>query len=178
MGRPQPYRRRRARSRRRSTSWFSGVRPFALLAILLAAWTTLDPALVEPLGPLASDPERVSARFTRCGPGRGQACVIDGDTFKLGQRKIRIIGIDAPEVNGQCPEERRLAEQATARLQQLLNEGPFVMTGRVGDLQDRYGRDLRALTRDRPDGSTQSIADDMRNSSLAHRYLGFKTGWC
>jgi hypothetical protein len=52
------------------------------------------------------------------------------------------------------------------------------MTGRVGDMQDRYGRDLRALTRKRADGSTQSIADDMRASGLAQRYLGFKTGWC
>lgn len=155
----------------------SGARPFALFAALAALWPALDPALVEPLGPLASDPERVTATFTRCGRGRGQACVVDGDTFKLGTRKIRIIGIDAPEVHGQCAEEKALAERSTAKLQSLLNQGPFVMTGRIGDMQDKYGRDLRALTRTRGD-TTQSIAEEMRSSGLAHRYVGFKTGWC
>ncbi|MFC7535947.1 thermonuclease family protein [Sphingomonas sp. GCM10030256] len=156
----------------------SGLRPFALLAILLTLWPAFDPALVEPLGPLASDPERVSATFTRCGRGRGDACVIDGDTFKLGARKVRIIGIDAPEVKGQCASEIALAERSTRKLQALLNQGAFTMTGRVGDMQDRYGRDLRTLTRDRPGGTIQSIAEDMRASGLARRYVGFKVGWC
>jgi endonuclease YncB( thermonuclease family) len=171
-------RRRRRRAPRRWGGLLSGARPIALLAILLAAWPALDPALVEPLGSLASDPERVTARFIRCGRGRGHACVIDGDTFKLGDRKIRIIGIDAPEVSGACPRERKLAERATAGLQSLLNQGPFLMTGRIGDLQDRYGRDLRALDRERPDGSSQSIAAEMRDRGLAHRYLGTKMSWC
>ncbi len=181
MGRTASYRRRSGRRGRRRSSLgglLSGARPFALFAVLAALWPALDPALVEPLGPLATDPERVTATFTRCGRGRGEACVIDGDTFKLGERKIRIIGIDAPEVRGQCAKERRLAEQATARLQTLLNQGPFVMTGRIGDMQDRYGRDLRALVRQRADGTTQSIAADMRESGLAARYLGYKASWC
>lgn len=139
----------------------------------------MDPALVEPVGFLATEPERIEATFTRCGRGRGEACVIDGDTFKLGKRKVRIIGIDTPEVRGQCAEETRLAEQATDRLQQLLNQGPFTMTGHIGELQDRYGRDLRAITRKRPDGSMQSIAAEMRESGHARRYLGgFRAGWC
>jgi endonuclease YncB( thermonuclease family) len=105
--------------------------------------------------------------------------VIDGDTFKLGNRKIRIIGIDTAEVDAQCPEEARLAEQATAELQRLLNQGPFRMTGRIGGQKDRYGRDLRVLTRNRPDGTEQSIAGDMRASGLARRYLGgLRGGWC
>jgi endonuclease YncB( thermonuclease family) len=84
----------------------SAARPFLLLAILLAAWVVMDPALVEPPTLLAGDPEHVSETFTRCGPGRGHACVIDGDTFKLGERKVRIIGIDAPETHPpRCAEE-------------------------------------------------------------------------
>ena len=68
---------------------------------------------------------------------------------------------------------------ATAKLQGLLNQGPFEMVGRSFNDQDRYGRDLRALSRARSDGSMQSIADDMRASGLAHRYLGgYKSGWC
>jgi endonuclease YncB( thermonuclease family) len=105
--------------------------------------------------------------------------VIDGDTFKLGDRKIRIIGIDTPEKDSQCPAEARAAEAATAELQRLLNQGPFMMTGRAFGNQDRYGRDLRSVTRTRPDGSEQSIAEEMRESGHARRYLGgVKLGWC
>lgn len=154
------------------------LRPAVLFAILLSLWPAADPALLEPIGFLASEPERVTAIFTRCGPGRGHACVVDGDTFKLGQRKVRIIGIDAPEVQGRCAEERKLAEAATVRLQALLNQGPFTMTGRIDDMSDRYGRDLRAVTRERADGSVQSVAEEMRKSGLARRYLGYKTDWC
>ena len=138
----------------------------------------MDPALVEPPQFLSTDPERVSEQFTRCGRGRGHACVVDGDTFKLGQRKVRIIGIDAPEVNGACPEEIRLAEAATVKLQSLLNQGPFEMVGRFDDMRDRYDRDLRIVRRAAPGGGYQSIAEDMRASGHAHRYLGRKSSWC
>ena len=149
---------------------------FAFLASLCPA---LDPALIEPPAFLMTSPERIDARFTRCGRGRGAACVVDGDTFKLGQRKIRIVGIDAPETHpALCPEEARLGEASTAELMRLLNQGPFAMAGRIDDSQDRYGRDLRVVTRKRPDGTTQSIAEDMRASGLARRYLGRKSSWC
>ena len=154
-------------------------RPLALFAVLAGLWPTLDPALVEAPAFLSSTPERVADKFTHCGRGRGHACVIDGDTFKLGQRKIRIVGIDAPETYpANCPDEARLGEAATVELMRLLNQGPFEMTGRIDDLSDRYGRDLRVISRPRPDGSMQSIAEDMRTSGLAHRYLGRKTSWC
>ena len=150
-----------------------------LFAILAGLCPTLDPALVEPPAFLSASPERIAFRFTRCGPGRGQACVVDGDTFKLGRRKIRIVGIDAPKTHpANCPEEARLGEAATAELMRLLNQGPFEMAGRIDDSQDRYGRDLRVITRQRPDGSIQSIAEEMRASGLAHRYLGRKSSWC
>ncbi len=198
VGRIIPFRRRRLRgidefdSRQRIRFWPQQrrrtplgriafhARPFALLGILLLLWPSLDPALVEPPSFLSTDPERVSETFTRCGPGRGHACVVDGDTFKLGERKVRIIGIDAPETHpARCPAEAKLGEAATAKLQELLNQGPFEMVGRFDGMKDRYGRDLRAIQRKLPDGSTQSIASDMRESGLAHRYLGgFKPRWC
>ncbi|MEO7564136.1 MAG: thermonuclease family protein [Sphingomicrobium sp.] len=177
------------RSRRRSsapnyrgTVWSSllgALRPFILGAIALAIWPTLDPALIEPPAFLSTGPERIDEHFTRCGPGRGHACVIEGDTIKLGQRKVRIIGIDAPEVAARCPKEAQLADAATVELQRILNQGAFQMVGRIDDSHDRYGRDLRALSRVRADGTTQSIAEDMRASGLARRYLGgFRGGWC
>ena len=154
-------------------------RPLVLATVLGALWPTLDPALVEPPGFLSTDPERIAEHFTRCGPGRGNACVIDGDTFKIGQRKVRIIGIDAPETHpANCAEEAQAGEAATVELMRLLNQGSFTMTGRIDDARDRYGRDLRVISRTRPDGSNQSIAEDMRSSGLAHRYLGHKTSWC
>ena len=67
--------------------------------------------LVDPPGFLSSEPEQISAHFTRCGPGRGNACVVDGDTFKLGKRKIRIIGIDAPETHPAAPMKRGWASR-------------------------------------------------------------------
>ena len=155
-------------------------RPFALLAALAAIAIGFDPAVVEPPALLSSDPEHVDEQFTRCGPGRGHACVIDGDTFKLGDRKIRIIGIDAPGTHpARCAEEARLGERATAKLQQLLNQGPFEMVAPMYGSKDRYGRDLRVVRRKLPDGSFRSIATEMRDNGLAHRYLGgFKAGWC
>ena len=155
-------------------------RPFVLAGILFAAWAGTDPMLIDPPDFLSSDPERVSQRFSRCGPGRSHACVVDGDTFKLGQRKVRIIGIDAPETHpARCPEEARLGEQATAKLQELLNQGPFEMVAPVYGSRDRYGRDLRSIRRTLADGGTQSIADEMRESGLAQRYLGgLRPGWC
>ena len=159
--------------------WLGGARPFLLLLILMALWLKLDPNLVEPPGFLLTDGTTVTARFTRCGPGRGAACVIDGDTFKLGDRKIRIIGIDAPEVHGACPRETELAGQATAGLQVLLNQSPFEMAGRIDEPRDRYGRELMVLSRPGSDGSSQSIAKEMIENGLARRYLGgFKASWC
>ena len=164
---------------RETRTWLVIFRPFILLAILVSLWVGYDPALIEPPAILSSDPEPVSEHFTRCGPGRGYACVIDGDTFKLGTRRVRIIGIDTPEVKARCPEEARLAEAATARLQELLNQGPFEMVAPVYGPKDRYGRDLRTIRRVTADGATQSIAAEMRESGHARRYLGgLRSGWC
>ena len=165
---------------RETAEWMGKLRPFILGAILLAIWPAMDPALMEPPKFLQTEPERVSEHFTRCGPGRGHACVIDGDTFKLGERKVRIVGIDAPETHpARCAEEARLGEAATVELQRLLNQGAFEMTGRSFNDKDRYGRDLRVIRRIKSDGTEQSSAEAMRESGLARRYLGgFKGGWC
>ena len=164
---------------RETGQWLGRLRPFILGGILLSIWPTIDPALIEPPRFLQTDPEHVDAQFTRCGRGRGHACVVDGDTFKLGDRKVRIIGIDTPEVQGRCDQERVMAEAATAELQRLLNQGPFDMVGRIDGMRDRYGRDLRAIERQRPDGSIQSIGEEMRGGGFARRYLGgFRNGWC
>ena len=190
MGKITPFRRRTSSGpvlpqhrwlgvSRRKRVWFA-LRPWLLLTGLLLLWAYLDPALVEPPAFLSAKPEKVQGNFTRCGLGRGSFCVIDGDTIKLGERKVRIVGIDTPETHpAGCPEEARLGEAATNDLLRLVNQGPFQMVGRLGDPKDRYGRDLRSLSRTRRDGSVQSIAEEMLASDHARRYLGgLRGGWC
>lgn len=162
--RPPSFRPQRTDIRR--ALWF--------IPALLLAGALLDPSLIAPVGPLAAAPERVSTSFTPCGPGRGPACVIDGDTFKLGDRKIRITGIDAPELLApQCPGEEALARRAADRLLELLNKGEFEMVAHRLQRQDRHGRDLMVVKRD-----GQSIGRALIDEGLAHRYIGSKWSWC
>lgn len=179
-GRPRPLRFWPEPKRSPFRRLLFAARPFALASALAGIGIGYDPALVEPPGILSTEPERVSETFTICGRARSHACVVDGDTFRIGQRRVRIIGIDAPEIHpARCAEEARLGEQATAKLRDLLNEGPFEMVAPVYGRKDRYGRDLRSVRRTLAGGSTQSIAEAMRESGLARRYLGgFKPGWC
>jgi endonuclease YncB( thermonuclease family) len=151
-----------------------------LLTLLVALWVLYDPVLVEPPAFLSTKPEKVEGSFTRCGLERGKFCVVDGDTFMLGERSIRIIGIDAPEMHPpRCDAEAIKGEAATAELQRLLNHGAFTMTGRIDEPQDKYGRDLRALARKRPDGSAQSVAQDMLATGTVRRYVGgLRNRWC
>jgi endonuclease YncB( thermonuclease family) len=144
------------------------------IPVLLLGGALLDPSLIAPIGPLAAAPERVSTSFTACGPGRRPACVIDGDTFKLGDRKVRITGIDAPELMApQCSAEEVLARKSADRLRELLNQGEFEMVAHRLQRVDRHGRDLMVVQR-----NGQSIGSILIDEGLAHRYLGSKRSWC
>lgn len=112
----------------------------------------LPGALPAP-GFLSSEPQVIEGRLIRCGLGRGNYCVVDGDTFKLGDRVVRVVGIDTAEREAECPAEAAQAEASTRALHGRLNRGPFRMTHRLDDPTDRYGRALRTVYRLRPDGS-------------------------
>lgn len=177
--------RRRGRGRggagtRTSGQAFVAMRPVLLAIALIAVWFVYDDAgLLEPPGFMQTAPETIGGRFTRCGPGRGYYCVIDGDTFRIGARKVRVVGIDAPEVAARCPEEAAAAERATAALQAWLNRASFRMTARVDEPTDRFGRELRIVKRIAPDGSEDRLATYMREGGFARRYLkGWRAGWC
>ena len=81
-------------------------------------------------------------------PTQATSCVaVDGDTLRCGRERVRLLGIDAPEMPGHCQRGRQCApgdpRQSTASLRAALGRGSLTIT-RVGE--DRYGRTL-ALVR-------------------------------
>ena len=71
---------------------------------------------------------------------QGDIRIIDADTVKIGQEKIRLSGVDAPETSQTCScggEKVECGKQATSALTD------FVGTDKLyckGDKRDRYGR--------------------------------------
>jgi len=142
--------------------------------LLLLAGALLDPKYIGPVFPFAAPAEIVSAKFSPCSQGNSPACVIDGETFRLGDRTIRITGIDAPDlVTPKCPVEGALAQRSADRLLQLLNAAPFEMVAHRLQMQDRHGKRLMVVRRD-----GDSIGGRLIEEGLAHRYMGFKFSWC
>lgn len=169
---------RGATSKRHSR--LSAWKPWLWLVVLLTGWWLLNHyVLKEP--PLKGTPHPVEQEFQRCGKGRGPNCVVDGDTFIMGQRHIRITGIDAPEIGtkARCPKEAALAEAAANELLRLLRQGPFVMQSAQDGLRDDYGRELMSVTRSGAGGAVQDIAKDLIASNMVRRYdYGARGSWC
>ena len=92
-------------------------------------------------------------------------CVVDGDTVWINREKIRLLDIDAPEMQGRCPAERALAIRARDRLVELLR-GRDVEIERDGT--DRYGRTLARLG---------DVGEQLVSEGLARRW-GDRRGWC
>jgi nucleoside 2-deoxyribosyltransferase/endonuclease YncB( thermonuclease family) len=105
---------------------------------------------------------------------RADIRVIDGDTIVVDGEKVRIVGLDAPEIGrARCPAERRLGEAARQRLAQLLTDacGPLSRAGEAclrmqrQPLPDRYGRTLARLA---PGG--EDVTRAMIGAGLAEPY--------
>jgi endonuclease YncB( thermonuclease family) len=186
-----PKRRRRGKTRSvpparfkpRPPGWrdaFVSLRPWLLLiGFVTMAYIFTLPGVFSAPGWLSSEPQVIEGRFTRCGRGRGYYCVVDGDTFKLGNTSVRVVGIDTAEKDADCAAEAVQAEASTEALQAWLNRGPFRMTHRLDEPIDRYGRSLRTVYRLRPDGSEDRLADFMRREGGARGYWGGgRGGWC
>ena len=186
-----PKRRRRGKTRSvpparfkpRPPGWrdaFVSLRPWLLLiGFVTMAYIFTLPGVFSAPGWLSSEPQVIEGRFTRCGRGRGYYCVVDGDTFKLGDTSVRVVGIDTAEREAECAAEAVQAEASTSALQRWLNRGPFRMTHRLDEPIDRYGRSLRTVYRLRPDGSEDRLADFMRREGGARGYWGGGRGeWC
>ncbi len=108
--------------------------------------------------------------------------VIDGDTFEARVRiwpgmdvttKVRLRGIDAPELHARCADERARAIAAREALAQLLEQGAVAV---IGVTQDKYGGrvDAEVSTAD-----TRDVSAALLSRGLVRHYAGGRrAGWC
>ncbi|MDE5444528.1 nuclease [Bradyrhizobium sp. CSA207] len=106
---------------------------------------------------------------------------IDGDTFlaRLHQRngrdlvvRVRLRGIDAPEMKASCQEELDRAEAAAAALRDLLGQGGVTISN-LGP--DKYGRVLADVATKR----TANVSAVLLAGGYARSYNGgHRDGWC
>lgn len=88
------------------------------------------------------------------------------------QAKVRIRGIDAPEIRGKCEVERQKARQARDFLKQAIL-GQKIMLSDV--VREKYGRILASVSK--ADGG--SVSKMMADEGLARRYQGrARQSWC
>lgn len=125
--------------------------PFAFLAVLL--WSGSTAAACRP--PAAGEQATVAHHY-------------DGDTLRLADgRRVRLLGIDTPEMNHRRGLPQPLARQALARTQSLLPRGGLVRLTRDRQTRDRYGRELAHAFR--PDGS--SVEETLLREGLAVAFI-------
>jgi len=74
--------------------------------------------------------------------------VTDGDTVVLtDQRRVRLIGINAAELNARHPKLKKAAQQATDKLKAWLPRGESVVLYLGDEAHDRHGRVLAHVVR-------------------------------
>ncbi len=181
MVRPARFDRGPAARRNRWKRIWRSLRIILPLLLILAAWQVWNqPRLRAMLGLEQEASELVTGGFALCdAPGYASRCVVDGDTFRINNRRIRIQGIDAPEREGQCVAETQAAARATRALNDWLNEAPFHMLPEGTVPRDRYGRELQSVWRMDADGRRQDLARMLVRAGHAADYgRGGKPDWC
>lgn len=162
-------------------------RLFGACRVPIAAATFVVAALVASCGvaPRQATPEEVALlssagsdlyqpRSMRRCEGKGRRnCVVDGDTLWIGGEKMRLTGIDAPELKYRCIEEAALARKATWSLIEMVNNQPLAVR-RQGT--DRYGRTLARLANVNGDVGEQMIARGVAAPWRGRRYPA--SFWC
>jgi endonuclease YncB( thermonuclease family) len=108
--------------------------------------------------------------------------VIDGDTFEARVHlwpgldittRVRLRGIDAPEMKARCGEERIKAEAARDALRAILDQGEV---GVAHVTLDKYGGRVDA---DASTGTTPDVSAALLDAGHARRYGGGRRdGWC
>jgi endonuclease YncB( thermonuclease family) len=170
--------------------WFSAALPWAFV-VCVAVGSTLPvrqwinwPWLHSIDSQAARDTEMVWKRAGNSGVHHPVDVIrtIDGDTFEARVHlspdlepttRIRLRGIDAPELKASCPQELQMAETATGALRALLGEGD-VRIFNVGP--DKYAGRVVADVATRRTGNVSTAmlaAGHARNYGGGHR-----NGWC
>ncbi|MFZ5492645.1 MAG: thermonuclease family protein [Pseudomonadota bacterium] len=125
--------------------------PFAFLVALL--WSGETRAACRPPAPTAL--ASVAGHY-------------DGDTLRLTDgRRVRLLGIDTPEMNYRRGAPQPLAKRALARTQSLLPKGGPVRLARDRQARDRYGRELAHAFR--PDGV--NVEETLLREGLAVTFI-------
>lgn len=101
--------------------------------------------------------------------------VIDGDTVRLDEERIRLLGLDAAEIHhAQCEAERRLGELAKRRLEQLVQSGPVkIRRADPPDRTDKYGRTLAQVI-----VNGEDVACILIKEGYARPWRGHRENWC
>jgi endonuclease YncB( thermonuclease family) len=150
-------------------------------AIGLVVGATIGPVTASRNEP-ATAPPAAGATEVRIAYPAEVLRIIDGDTFEARvilwpglatTTRVRLRGIDAPELKARCGEERAKAEAARDALRSMLDQGE-VGISRV--TLDKYGGRVVA------DASTQAtpdVAAALLGAGVARRYGGgHRDGWC
>lgn len=99
------------------------------------------------------------------------AVVIDGDTLRVNGQRIRLIGMDAPELSQTCGDENGrpwlCGSEARARLRALVGVG--VIECRSSSV-DSYGRPLAVCS----SGSVPDIGEAMVRAGYAVSFMGWR----
>lgn len=176
--------------RRRWRRWFSAALPWVFVACVAAA--TMLPVRDWVRASLPSSVDSQAARdaemvWRRAGNSDLRHPVdvirtIDGDTFEARVHlapgvepttRIRLRGIDAPELKASCPQELQMAEAATAALRSLLGQGDVNI---FNIRPDKYAGRVVADVETRRGGN---ISTAMLTAGHARTYGGgHRNGWC
>lgn len=121
---------------------------------------------------MSSTDSDAAERIAACHGGARINCVVDGDTLWWRGEKIRMAGIDTPELeHPSCPGPAVGATAARDRLIALLNQPGRLSIARQG--HDRYGRTLAVLTIGGMDLGMQLV-----DEGLARIYVPGERPWC
>lgn len=141
-----------------------GLRPFGLASAVLVGAAAAG-ALVGVTPALKPSTSTTATAYS----GRLAACrVTDGDTIRCGDERIRLLGIDAPELPGHCRQGRDCAPgDPYASAVSLASAMTGALTiDRVGE--DHYGRTLARVA---------GARGDLSCWQLEHRQAIYKPGW-
>ena len=100
----------------------------------------------------------------------GRAHAIDGDTLELGGTRMRLAGIDAPELHQTCTRDGQSWDcgiAARRALAEALRSGPVTCTHRR---RDKYGRPLARCMVDGQDIAALLVSQGLAVSYLDTRY--------